>query len=77
MDSYYEMVCPSCKTANLVCNGDESDYTVPDVEEFRCRKCKSIIKIPESEDGELISLGRDDGRFVRDGLPVPKRKRRG
>ena len=38
-DSWYKEICSKCDTVNWVCNGDETDLTVVDIDAFKCRQC--------------------------------------
>ena len=42
VESWYKEYCPKCETINWVCNGDETDITVIDLDGYKCRKCGVI-----------------------------------
>lgn len=69
--TWYENDCFQCGEPNLVCNGDESDWTQEDVADgFKCWKCGACNML--NDDGEMVRSDRDEDEHE-DGLPHPQR----
>ena len=66
MHQILEIVCPSCDKTNLLDNGDLSDQTISDVDQFKCWSCKKAFNLDdEGNAGEEITG--DDARYVSEG----------
>jgi hypothetical protein len=50
---WYEETCPACGVANWIDNGDETDLTLLDVDEYTCHACKKVIRLTRGEYGDV------------------------
>jgi formylglycine-generating enzyme required for sulfatase activity len=75
MNSLFEIPCPKCRKSNLIDNGDTTDQTVIDVQEFKCWNCGSAFRLGETEDDpELIELFGADAEAAWEGARMPSEK---
>jgi hypothetical protein len=59
MDTIGKCVCPRCGKLNFVELGDFEDFTVPDVDGYKCWNCKEVSRVNEKiickdADGEYV-----------------------
>jgi transposase-like protein len=73
MNQILSLDCPNCHKENLVDNGDMSDQTVGDVEDFKCWNCGKSFKI--EGDGEVGAEMVDDESSNEGEQRMPRRKR--
>ena len=66
-NTWLEVYCCHCNTANLIDNGDCEDLTVEDVGGFVCWKCETNNAF--EEDGQIVLSQEDE---IDQGYPVPQ-----